>query len=105
MLTDSNSPHSDLQSLLNWRELPATQEVLKTLDSLARPAERMANASPDRYRLTVNRVEMLPDGETITQMRNQFIGNFKGLDALKNLLDAREAELRETIKNQENTAK
>lgn len=49
----------------------------------------------------VNGKEFLPDGETITQMRNQFIGNHKGLDQLRRLLDDREADLVEVIKRED----
>lgn len=65
----------------------------------------MALASPDRFRITVNRQEVLPDHGTIDSLRNQFIGNLKGLTELERTLDQREAELVEIIKNQDNKAR
>jgi hypothetical protein len=44
----------------------------------------------------------MPDGQTAEAMRQQFIGNYKGLIELQQILTAREEELREIIKKQEN---
>jgi len=59
----------------------------------------MVKASPLAYR-DPGIGTMLP-GETITQMRNQFIGEEKGLRELNLLLTQRRAELEETIKKQD----
>lgn len=104
MLTDSNSPQIALSTLQRWRGLAETQEVLLHLQALGQTAQTMALASPDRFRVTVNRQEHLPDGTVIEQMRNQFIGNSKGLFHLRRLLDDRETELAAIIKEQSNQA-
>jgi len=112
MLTGSTSPLKDLESLLQWLELPETKEVLGKLQELAEPARRLALAPPQTYRITltdfapaeqrVYQREAMPDGQTAEAMRQQFIGNYKGLIELQQILTAREEELREIIKKQEN---
>lgn len=45
--------------------------------------------------------EVLYDGSTIQQIRDQLLGNHKGLDALRKMLNEREADLIERIKKDE----
>lgn len=61
----------------------------------------MVKASPYAYRDQETKT-VLP-GETISQLRNQSIGEEKGLRHLSVLLAQRERELRETIEKQDNT--
>lgn len=61
----------------------------------------MVKASPYAYRDQETKA-ILP-GETITQLRNQSIGEEKGLRHLAVLLAQREKELREVIKQQDET--
>ncbi len=106
MLTDSNSPHNDLESLLRWRALPETQEVLKWLRDKAQPAFRLALAGPTEYRINSGGESgVIPDGSVIQQMRDQFIGNYQGLSALEKHLDFTEQALREIIQQQDNKAR
>lgn len=65
----------------------------------------MALASPDRYRITVDKHEVLPDGALVNDMRQQFIGNAKGLQHLERLLDSIESSLSEQIKQQDDENK
>lgn len=94
MLKNSTSPLSDLQNLLQWLELPQTKECLLELQDKAETARLMALASPQAY----NNVR---DSGEINQLRNQFIGNLKGLTELQRILTSREVELREYLKLQE----
>lgn len=61
----------------------------------------MVKASPQAYRDQANGTMM--DGDNINSLRNQFIGEEKGLRHLAGLLAQREKELRETIKEQDKT--
>ena len=95
MLTDSLSPHNDLQNLRSWLELPETQEVLKRLKELSLMAQQMALASPQVYLKEL-------DGEKCDQLRHQFIGNWQGLHKVETLLEDRLKELEEQVLRQDN---
>lgn len=99
MLNDSESPQNALQSLLVWQALPETQEVLKLLKDKADLADLGLKRGPLGYRDNVD--GRVLDGDTITQLRCQFIGEEKGLRELSRLLTERELTLREKLKQQQ----
>ena len=101
MLKDSESPQTALLSLCDWLALEETKEVLNLLKDKADLAEVMVKASPQAYR--DNKDGNILDGDVISQLRNQFIGEEKGLRHLSKLLAQREKELREKLKEQEQT--
>lgn len=75
--------------------------MLQYLKDKANLAEVMVKASPYAYRDQETKT-ILP-GDTITQLRNQSIGEEKGLRHLAVLLAQREKELREVIEKQNQT--
>lgn len=104
-LTGSDSPQSDLHNLQCLRASAAVKALLQFNRELAAAAGVMSRASPDRFRIRLNNLDYLPDGQTITQMRDQFIGNEKGLLQLERFLDQLEKELSEKIIQQDNKAR
>lgn len=98
MLTDSPLPLNDLQNLLDWLRLPATQEVLTHLRERSQQASKMALSSPEVYKAHL-------DGVKCDQLRHQFIGNHQGVSYLENFLNLRKAELEALVEQQDNKNK
>lgn len=96
MLSDSRSPLSALNSLCNWRALPEVVEVLQLLRDKAEVARRLALSSPQVLRAR--------DSGEVQMLRDQFIGNYKGLIELEQVLDIREAELRDILEQEKERA-
>ncbi len=103
MLHDSDSPQSDYKKLCSWLDLPETQEVLRYLQDKAEATDRMVHASPTVYRSATDDRSVPMEAGLVQQLRDQFIGEFRGLLELKRTLDQRKLDLETTIKAKENT--
>ena len=84
MFKDSNSPQTDLQCLQRWLALPETKEVLEHLEV----------ASQSLLNLIV---EVLPNSMEATHLREQSIGEVRGLRHLGRLTESRLSELVQTV--------
>ncbi len=101
MFNDSTSPQIEYNSLLQWRNLPETQEVLKYLRDKVEATDRMVHRSPIGYRSVVDNREVPMEAGLVQQLRDQFVGEWRGLREFERKLDERQAELEEKLKQQE----
>jgi hypothetical protein len=84
MFNDSNSPHSDLLSLQAWLKQPLTQEALLHLGEAADSLSRLV-------------MDNIPDSILHTNLREQSIGEVRGLRLLHKVCQDRLLELQRKV--------
>lgn len=89
MFKDSSSPRSDYQRLLNWLQLPETQEALEVLKEEADNLTELLKALP-----VAREIGML-FGNLLH--REQSLGEARGLERLQNLINDRKLELEQAL--------
>ena len=97
MLNGLDSPHSDLQKLLDWLNLEETREVIKHLQDKTNLILREVLAPPTKHVLMVNGIAHPMDGVTREQLHQRFIGIHTGLNEFLTLLEDRQIVLRQRI--------
>lgn len=75
--------------------------MLEHLRVKAEATRRVANQSPTNFRLNIDGKQTLPDGATITLLRERFLGNAEALLELPRLVEDRKVQLTEQIKQLE----
>ena len=83
---NSDSPQTRLNNLSNWLALPETQRQLQTLEQEAQGLQEIV-------------LETIPRGHDETLLREQSIGELRGLRRLSKLTSIELADLREQLKS------